>query len=458
MTYIRSLHLSAINSLKRSVCATAVLFSTLFLPSQARGYEGDVHYGLTMWLAVKAGFQHHEAAAIARGNFRVDSGGPAAIDLLPDYGCAHPDPAASERVRRAHYPTLGGDTAARREVLSGSDVSKQAMVQVIRDSKGKESLMLSLFGAALHTYQDSWSHAGDPSNANAGRFLKCDKNLALSHSVVRGGPDSHDADLTYRYPDDAMRMAKASYEALMNFPMPPIGVGRKRSPWQELERELNSFVLAGTKLEKARWFKASGIDDVSFLNGISLPDGGKVELGSFSGRLLPRLEVNVSNQYDVSDEVRAFFDAGISSWLGSGDLEKVMPNYLVPSASDRNNVLARLKLLKMKDHGAADRIVHKSGLLSPRDLVEVRKLTKDPEVFIRATSLSEGLLPIVLKGKEVSPLLPYVTRELDKTNHGSRRVIAIMRLQHLPYDSVGWIAEKTGGGWKIIDIIITVDQ
>jgi len=50
--------------------------ATLLLATGAafpvHSYESDVHYGLTWWLAQKAGYPDWQARAIATGDFRVD--------------------------------------------------------------------------------------------------------------------------------------------------------------------------------------------------------------------------------------------------------------------------------------------------------------------------------------------------------------------------------------------------
>lgn len=318
--------------------------------------------------------------------------------------------------------------------------------------------MLSLFGAALHTYQDSWSHAGVPSVIDAGVSLKCDSNLAVSHPASRGGWDSHNADLTFAYAGEAVQMAKASYEVLME--VPSIN-GRQRSagPWSDLEAEVRSFVSARTKTQKKAWFVAQGMPDVDLLGGITLPDGADTAFVRPRPSLLPELESNTSNQHEVAQDVKDFFDKLLATWVSDADLDKSMSEFLLPGSARRaNQMRARLKLMKMHDHGTAAALVHKRGSLSASELRKVTALTRDGSAYVRVPSVADALLPLMTKGINASPLLPYITRDLAASVDESQRVIAIMRFKHLPYDSVGLVAERTASGWKLADVLIVVDQ
>jgi hypothetical protein len=443
-----------------SISVAAITCCMVWPGGEVLAYESDVHYGLTMWLALKAGFTTHEAEAIARGNQRVDSGGPQAIDMVLDYGCALPDPAAAQRVQRAHAPSATSVPAppAQRRVLPGSEASREQMNRVLQGAKGKEAVMLSLFGAALHVHQDSWSHAGVPSAPDIGAALTCKPELAVSHPLDRGGATSHDADLTYVHPDEAVRMAQASYQALTAFPSID---GRKRlaAPWGELDRQVRLFAGARTKTQKKAWFNAHGIPEVNFLGGVTLPDGDERNFVRSTGSLLPELKSNGSNQHDALQDVRQFFDTVIAAWLSNADVDKSMPEFLSPQpAASATQLQARLKLLKLQDHGTAAGLVHKKGMLSASDLRKVSVLTRDVSAYVQPASVADALLPLVTRGANVSPLLPYIARDFPGSGNASPRAIAMMRLKHAPYDSVGLIAERTPSGWKLLDVVAAVDH
>ena len=76
-----------------------LLVSALLLiaPERAAAFEADVHYGLTHWLALQAGFEPLQAQIIATGDERVDSGDMPYIDLVAMYACLHKDEVSARR-------------------------------------------------------------------------------------------------------------------------------------------------------------------------------------------------------------------------------------------------------------------------------------------------------------------------------------------------------------------------
>ncbi|WP_035474435.1 hypothetical protein [Burkholderia sp. WSM2230] len=59
---------------QRLSITTLVLLAALASPVTCSGYESDVHFGLTLWLAKQAGFAAREAEAIALADQRIDAG------------------------------------------------------------------------------------------------------------------------------------------------------------------------------------------------------------------------------------------------------------------------------------------------------------------------------------------------------------------------------------------------
>lgn len=421
----------------RRLLASA-LVASISLPAIA--YERDVHYGLTYWLALKAGFSPHEAGAIAIGNARVDSGGPDHIDAIIDYGCAQPDPTAAKRVQARHH-------------LSREE-ARQEIDRVIHKAKEHPAQMLSLFGQVLHPYQDSWSHTGMPGEFGTRGQLNCIAGLALANPAARGGADSHNTNLTYIFPDDVLAMAKESYDAIASYPH--VGARtRSVTPWPELVNSIKGFSRAKTKTQKRDWFVAEGVLETDFLAGITLPDGPGIGLLQFSGGLLPQLTSSQSNQYDAPQEQRNFFDKFFAAWLAG----KPLNDFLGGDDRKKTQLIARLKLLKVRDHGLTAATLHRKGALTRTDLARIEALSGKSAVQIQTTTLADSFLPLMDQGDKPSALLPYVVRPLKGVNSkDEQRVVAITRLKHLPYDTEGWIVAKTGGNFKLIDVVVLLDQ
>ena len=64
-----------------------------------------MHFGLTRWLARKAGFTRGPGDAIALGNSRVDSGLVATMELALEHACVGGFPEAAAEVQRRHFPS-----------------------------------------------------------------------------------------------------------------------------------------------------------------------------------------------------------------------------------------------------------------------------------------------------------------------------------------------------------------
>jgi hypothetical protein len=434
----------------------------------AHAYEADVHYGLTRWLALKAGFDEPQADAIAVGNQRADSGLMDTLEVILEYACVGRFEEAARDVQRRHYPSDRAVPAAPQEraVTPGSAASRKPLERLLANAAGKEGLLLSKFGEALHTLQDSWSHAGVPGVPSPGGGLECAGPLASGHPEDRGGPNSHAADLTHRHPADVVQMAKVTYDALVAYPSVQ---GRKRDarPWADLTDAVGAFAKARTKTDKHDWFVAQGLQDTAFLELTTLPDGPRPGPLEFVGRKLPPLKGPTSTQHDAPADVKAFFDTLIARWLGAEPVEDVVAELAGAGPHDGKRppkpdarlreLTARMKLWKVKDHGSVAELAHAMKPLSAAQLRTVDQLTKSGKAYVGPVSPQEAFFPLLAKGEYASPLLPYIVRELPAAG-GNARTIAIARLMHAPYDTVGWIAQRRGDAWVLTDMVFAVDQ
>lgn len=443
-----------------------ILALTISAAFPAYAYEADVHYGLTRWLALKAGYLDWQARAIALGNFRVDSGLMGTLSLLPEYACVAQNIEIARTIQERHYPSATPVPAdpEKRAVEPGSLAARKALARTISAGKGNEAQYMGLLGAALHPLQDSWAHAGVPTVPGFGSAVDCGRALA-SAPPVRGSNGPHAADLTYISPASAVAMAKATYEALTEFP-PVQGANRVPQVWSSLEPAVHVFAEARSKTAKREWFLSQGFTETDFLEGVTIPDGPKPGSMQFDGRQLPSLATAVSTQHDAPQDVRDFFDRLMVRWLGKESLDAVAADLTrsdsssvrrAASSSRVAQLAARLKLWKMRDHGTAARLVHLGRDLSATEIAQVKVLTKQSSVYVEAGP-QQALFPLVALGPNPSPLLPYILRMLPAKGGAGSRAIAIARLKHAPHDTVGFVAEKTLGGWKLVDVVSVVDQ
>lgn len=451
--------------------ACRLLVLTAFLLAEPSGaFEADVHYGLTQWLALQAGYDPLSAKIIAIGDQRVDSGDMQFIDLDAMFACFGPDDVGAKRAGEHHYPTSGKVPGApeQRAVSPGSAAATKAALDVTKVPPGQSRYRLFKLGEALHTLQDSWAHQGVADTPRLpGEVLPCDVTRAWGHPVARGGWDSHKADLTMYWRADVLAMAKATYDILLQYPPTPESK-REARRWSEIEPLLAAFIPASTKTEKKDWFAARGIGDVSFLEGISLPDGAQPFTLRWPDRKLPQLESAKSRQHGIDPEVLDFYNRFFETWVMTADFDAIVSEFggtrhptdvkLGKTAASQAELAARLKLWRLRDHGRIADLAHALRPLTASERASVDKLTVARNALATYESPSDAFFPLLPRTREASPLLPFYIAMVGATASAGPKAIAVAKFRHVPYDTVIVVAEKIGGRWTVTSLGTIVDH
>ena len=438
--------------------------SLLLFTVQAFAFESDVHYGLTQWLAMQAGFGSEAAQIIATGDQRVDSGDMQFMELVLIYACVGKDEVGQRLARDQDYPSAGPVTGPpeQRVVQPQSAAATKTVLDLLNTPVDKSPYMLLLLGGAVHTLQDSWSHQGPPDVPKPGEPITCDPNRVWAHPAARGGWNSHRADLTNAWPADTLAMAKATYDTLVKYPM-PAGAKQQAKPWDMTAPEIQSFIRAATKTDKKNWFVAHGIQDVSFLEAISLPDGKETFTQKWAGRKLPPLASADSRQHEVNPELLAFFNRFFTQWMSSDDFDATALAFGVANAKRGSKPVAdvelteRLKVWRLRDHGRVAEIAHSLKPLSAKQRRDLDAAVKPKDALAHYASPADAFFPVLPRSKDVSPLLPFYVA-VDKSDGQAPRAIAVTKLRHLPYDSLAVVARQIDGQWRITSIAAVVDH
>lgn len=437
--------------------ASPLLFlGLLCFAASCRAFEADVHYGMTAWLALKAGFNEREAGTIATGSHRVDSGDMQYVDVGLMYACLGKDDVGAKRAGVHHYPTAAvvPGAAQTRVVEPGSAAAMRAAMEVTKTPPDKSGFMLLKLGEALHILQKSWAHQGAP-QVPFGRHtgIECDPTRAWGHPKARGGAHSHRADLTRHWPADTIAAAKATYDVLLKFPT--VG-GAKRTPkaWDEIRPQLDGFIKAGTKSQKRDWFVKQGIAEVSFLEGISLADGARPFELRWGGRRLPPVPTHQSRQHHVDEALLDFFHGFFARWLSSSNFAALAAELGPAAPGKRAELVARLKLWRMRDHGRAAELAHAPAPLSEQQRAQVDALAGARNALAKYGSPLDAHFPLLPRIEGVSPLLPFFIAETAR----DRSAVAAVKFRHAPYDAVAVIAVKTARGWRVDSIVGSVDH
>ncbi|MHC4621168.1 MAG: RHS repeat-associated core domain-containing protein, partial [Planctomycetota bacterium] len=195
--------------------------SPLLLSDPFGLYGRDIHYGLTSALAKYAGFGWDYANAIGGITNEVDKEHPPvslARGALFDYLTSKNATFESDRIEairrgrlkelriiRWHFPqVLGSHT-----VEEGSEIARKRVEYWLGECEYVG------FAKALHVFQDSYSHSGNPP---LGWFF----DDSFGHSwkdvgTLRPAAWSNDADDAWRRPELAERMAAETYKYLARF-------------------------------------------------------------------------------------------------------------------------------------------------------------------------------------------------------------------------------------------------
>ncbi len=219
-------------------------------------YSADVHYGLTKYLALQAGFSESDAETIAQGAERPDQDIRQAVPLgLTNYSLISNKEVkqiARAMVRLWHFPRDPGSD----KVVPGSAAARKKIDEATVYGN------LNAFGEGLHPFQDSWSHQGKPFFGDFG------------HATSRRGPGS-ESDHTHLFPADAMQASRETYLAMVRF-LKKNPQYRRGSPehYRNIESMILGFVKASSKDEKREALDAMGVTMVEeYWEDLSLPEG-----------------------------------------------------------------------------------------------------------------------------------------------------------------------------------------
>ncbi|HEX2836340.1 MAG TPA: Ig-like domain-containing protein [Thermoanaerobaculia bacterium] len=217
-------------------------------------YEADFHFGLTMYLAMKAGFNSEQAHSMANYTVQPDREDDERTPIKSGAWGALGNEDARERLRDWHFPKAQVESG---EVVPCSTWAREKIDRALRTGNFKD------FGEGLHPFQDSWSHRGDPS---LGGYA--------GHPDERGGGAAHDTDWSYRYPDVAMTAAHATYVYLQAYALkhPEQATGSSQ-PWSSIESDVRLFVNLRTKIDKRAWLEARGVHLDELWKDVSLREG-----------------------------------------------------------------------------------------------------------------------------------------------------------------------------------------
>jgi hypothetical protein len=450
-------------------CLTVLIF--LLPKTEVHCWESDTHYGLTKWLAVKAGFSLDDAEIVAAGAESADESKVFEASFIVKYFvCVGRSIEASRHVQQHHFPSDGFVPSPRKERkiipgeprnLNGGNLWVRQVINVKSKSK-YHNTNLNRFGISLHPLGDSWSHQGIPDKPS----IACREDLIWAHSKKRGGWGSHDADITHKYVDDLIASAEAVYHYMGEFLKHyPEYRNKSPEPWNKIKNHVERFAKAKTALDKEKWFDSN--HDVPlksyttykcFLRDTNLEDHDKIicsKKESQEEKLRKQIEGLTFKGTREIREASEFFEYFLTNWIIKGRVDNIIKetfnfsavkNRLIrgyPEWADVNANLwfrALLSMWLVPDHGHVNELGH--GMPFPNKKgFETLSYKVIKELKSDFKSLSDAIyFPGTYQPYQIIPLTP------DKDG---LRVASVFRFHHTPRDMLIFIASKVRGRWKI---------
>jgi len=450
------------------VCFITLMF--LLSNTNVYAWESDMHYGLTKWLAVKAGFTSDDAEIIAAGSESADESNVLkASVVVPMYVCLGNSTEASRHVQRHHFPSDGYVPSSKkdRKIIPGDqDIQNGGNRWVrqeisIKDKNKHRHTNLNRFGQSLHPLADSWSHQGIPDKPP----ITCTDDLFWSHSKDRGGRFSHDADITHKYVDDTMFAAKTIYHYMIKFLQShPEYKNKSYKSWNGLKSHVKRFAETKTALEKKKWFDSNHDVPLNsyttypcFLRDTSLKDHQKIcsQDDSEKGENVNQVERQRFKGNGKLQGATEFFDSFLSTWIVKrnigGIINETFNIQAVKSAlvaghpewkTIDTNLWFRtiLSMWLVPDHGLVNQLGHGMPFLNKTgfDILAHETIRKFGRTF---KSLSEA---IHFPGTN----RPYQIF-LPSPSGNDYRVVILFRFNHTPRDMLIFIASKINERWMI---------
>ena len=244
-------------------------------------------------------------------------------------------------------------------------------------------------------------------------------------------------------------------------------VSRRIGP--ALRPALDGFIKASTKAQKKKWFVEHGIADVSFLEGITIPDGSEPFTQIWTAHKLPPLRKAESTQHRIDERLLEFFNRFFVQWVSTDDFDALANEFggaPAPSpaargaagASAKSDLAARLQAWRIRDHARVADIAHAAQPLTSAQRSTLASVAKDRTALARYESPKEAFIPLLDRGPEASPLLGFLIRPIAASASGNERAVATTKLRHAPYDSVVVLAERIDGRWRVQSVGAIVDH
>lgn len=443
--------------------APLIGLSLVLQPLLGEAYEADVHYGLTKWLALKAGFSEGEAKVLASANYGLDGPVLSAVPMVALSACLRGDAAGANRVREDHFATdvpVPSPPSARK-IKPGSEFSITRAMDRIRAPLANRQANLMEFGTRLHAVQDTWSHKHEPDVPHLWK-ARCRANYAWSHSRDWNGWRSHDADLTSKRPGDAIEMAKMTYDLMCRYRDRVDHAPCKRR-WEDLSGDVARFSELKTKRAKIEWFAKQAFSDTSFVRDTNMDDDDPSPK-TFLPYLRVLAEARSVAGASPKGEVGSFVLKFLESWARTTDFDQLVEAFIDPDqfgtddrsdnlfAFDREVAKLTLQFWRALDHGRVAALGHNVNLMDTATRNRLVAVLRMDSMLRPYEDSAQALVPVA------ADRAPFGLEETASSD-GTTAYTATLRFRHARHDVLAIGMQKSAKhGLRIRSIQSLVDH
>lgn len=439
--------------LSTRVCL-AVAICALWCPP-ALCWEKDMHYVLTKWLALKAGFVERDAEVIAIADEDWDEGFTRAAIEDTLIGLLEDERSTLRQMQKGHFPSdpvKYPSQPTMRPVDPGGPYARYLIDKVLK-APSIYAVDLRALGDGLHPFQDSWSHGviSDTPLRPVRPFIS--PEWMFAHPQTRGGWDRHDADLTASYPKEAMEAALETWKVLEAFAKQSPGVKPSGATWAVLQKPAGDLVYAKDKATKLKAILSlqpavmSQRDATVLVDHLNDPGSVLTTPGVIA------LKVLAASQ-DIADDVRIAVRAKLvdflRTWFQQRNLDGALSAIDLARLSEQfggglspAQVTARARKLLMMglvaDHGLVNQLGHGNGT---DDAALLQPPSTTGPFAVRAAPVQ---IPIPQQ-----PVFPVAPEAIGFANAFG----VALKIGQFPHDAIVLVWQQTQPGqWRIVRLL-----
>jgi len=182
---------------------------------------------------------------------------------------------------------------------------------------------------------------------------------------------------------------------------------------------------------------------------------------------LPPLASIQSRQHEIAPDLLSFYSRLFARWLSATDFEAQVAEFgpvaaprgkHVASPVNRDELAARLRAWRLRDHGRVAEIAHALQPLTASQRATIASLGRHPNAYAQYDKPADGLFPLLPREAQVSPLLPFYIGVVKNEKNKTSTAVAVAKFRHAPYDTVAVVSEKIDGRWHVVSIASVVDH